>query len=247
MKNKKLIVSMIGISMILAMNSISVNANQSKNINNQEEDVLQYENFGLELDDYDYKANFSWDKKAIIESLQEEASFAEFDEIKKQINSSIELLSKINNFDKFYETLDKEYGKIDEIYEKVSPPVEYDFETDKKFIIDEMTKEINSINDSNLKEKLSKKLAEINKITNEDEFFEKINEIYSDSDLFKYYEENWIEMYDYDDVESYDFETIKKEVLEQVEKDFWKDKYEELAKITDEDEFYDRLYEYYEF
>jgi len=186
--------------------------------------------------------SFEDEKKDILLSMKEELQYAEKDDIKKQIEVSLAVVTPITDEDTFFDMLDIEYEKIDVLYDKYFSDEdledfdefdefedggEYNFEDTKKEILEELKEEIDQINDTTLKVKLQKYFDALRVISDEDVFFDTLDEIYADSELEAYYEENGIEILDDDEMEDFDFETERKEILAELK--------EEIAELSEGD------------
>jgi hypothetical protein len=163
-----------------------------------------------------------------LDSLKEELQYAEKDEIKKQIETSLKIIAPITDEDTFFDTLDSEYEKVDALYEKYfsdedfedfdefEDGEEYNFEDTKKEVLESLKEEIAEIKDTKLKTKLQKYSDTLTLITDEDKFFNELDKIYSDEELEAYYEANGIDILDDEDIEDFDFDTERKEIIKEL-------------------------------
>jgi len=213
--------------------------------------------------------SFEEEKKEILTSMEEELKYAEKDDIRKQIEESIKIMTPISDENQFFDTLDREYEKIDMLYEKYFSDEdledfdefeygeEYNFEDTKKEILEELKEEIEEIKNTILRERLQKFLWTLSVITDEESFFDTLDTIYADKELESYYEKNWIEILDDDEIEGFDFETERKEILDELKEEITElseGKFKndiigevwELEKEKKEVNFFDRLESIYE-
>ncbi len=125
---------------------------------------------------------------------------------------------------------------------------EFDFATEKPLIIEDLKVDIAEIDDQALKTEATKKLNEIEKITDEEKFFEALDDVY------EMLEKHWE---DFDDWEEMDFATEKPLIIKELESEIAEiedatlksnltTKLKTLSGLTDEGKFFDALDEIYE-
>ncbi|QFR38925.1 hypothetical protein A9Q91_01685 [Candidatus Gracilibacteria bacterium 28_42_T64] len=149
-----------------------------------EDDDFEDDNFEDEGEDY----NFTEDKKDILKYLGDEINNLEDSTFKSDMLSNIQKLNAQNNEDDFFDTLDKVYESVDNYYEENGTSFnedfdfedieDFDFDTEKKEIIQSITEEINSLDNEELKNELLVALEKIENETNPNNFFSKIDDIY---------------------------------------------------------------------
>ncbi len=149
-----------------------------------EDDDFEDDNFEDEWEDY----NFTEDKKDILKYLWDEINNLEDSTFKSDMLSNIQKLNAQNNEDDFFDTLDKVYESVDNYYEENGTSFnedfdfedieDFDFDTEKKEIIQSITEEINSLDNEELKNELLVALEKIENETNPNNFFSKIDDIY---------------------------------------------------------------------
>lgn len=202
----------------------------------------------------DDNISFEEYKKETIEFLKEDIEFSENKVEKDKIKKALETLSVINDEVKFEEKLNELYDWIDDFY--LADDEDFDFNAEKAKILKYHKEEISQIKDEEFKKELTKLNSELEKIEDENEFFDKLDEIYSNEKIVKYYEENlpeWVEIVDFED---FDFDTEKKYILEELSneinfldtdelKNEAKKDLENLKTIDNEEDFFDKLDELY--
>lgn len=203
-------------------------------------------------------------KKEILSDLEKELSYTTKKEIKTQIKKSLKTLNMINNEDKFYTALKKEYETINQFNEEESKwesidntnlsKKEFIKETFKEEVIefvDALKEEVKVlVKDQKIENEVHAKIKLLNKIENEEKFFELLEKIYITLDT--YYKEINIDIFDeseqkelnLDEQKEYKtiFTTEKKEILEILkEEKLSQDKIDALEKINNEDKFWEAV------
>ncbi len=176
------------------------------------------------------KYDFSKDKSEILKEIQEEISHLKDKAFAKTFTPKIAELSKINTENAFFEKLDTIYQTLDAYYEKNNIVAfggddmdEYDFSQMKKDIVDELKERMTD-------EASQKAIAKLEKIENEDEFYNELDAL------------EW-----YDDEEMIvDFETDRKFLISDENTELTKAQKETLSKIEDVDKFYETLESFYD-
>lgn len=198
MKKTK-IIALLALVPVIAFSHLYVNADENKMTSS-----TSNENTKLAFDDLSF-TNF---KEIVINSLKKESKYAISEKLKTQIESSIKIVEKINEEKIFTETLEKEYAKIDVIFEKDLQEWKRAFSEDKKEILDDLSEELkNSVTDSSIMKKVNQDISVLEKITKQEDFFEKLNQTYDFLDT--YYEKNNIIFFDEEDVFKIDIDDIK--------------------------------------
>ncbi len=182
-----------------------------------------------EENDQDFwEMSYEGERKEIIESLNEELTYvSENDDIVKQITASIKKLEETTGEESFFDTLDAESVKIDSLYEKNFPEEVFgddediDFTETKKEILEELTWELEDVNNTELTVLINKTLANVSAEDDEEGFFENIESIYDTLDYF--YEKNpdvfdnieWDD--DLQEAEDLDFSDVGEEIIDELE------------------------------
>lgn len=228
-------------------------------------DAYYEENGHFDEEDEDYEDyNFEEEKAFIIAEGKEELQYITDPELKKMVEQAIVELEGINDEDEFFDRLDEIYEKIDEHfwYEDEDYDDEwedYDFEELREEIIEEVWEELNFIKDEALKAKVKDTLADLVKETDEDAFFEILDDLYEDEDLEAYYEEEGIDVLMEDDFfeGDFNFEEERQEIIEELNEELseiddttlvseLQSMIEELESEDNEHAFFDALDEIYE-
>lgn len=205
-------------------------------------------------------------KEDIIASLWEEIKQLDDDTIKKNLLSKFEVLKKQEDGQKFFSSLDEIYESLDNYYvenvEEFEEDLdwEYNFEEEKKNILENLEEEKKYISDEKVKSEMSKLITELTKQTNEDAFFEALNGLYEKVDAhygvdFDEFGELWEINLDESDWE-YNFTDLKEVILTSlkeertlIEDKSLKAKFEtiinSLEKETNEDKFFEALDTFY--
>lgn len=163
-------------------------------------------------------------KQDILSSLLDEMNQLENNDIKKNLLSQFEILKKQEDGQKFFSLLDGIYESLDSYYmehqEKFEEDLdwEYNFEEEKKMILENLEEEKKYISDEKIKSEMSKLIIELTKQTDEDKFFEALNGLYEKVDVyygvdFDEFGESWEIDFDQGDWE-YDFKDLKQEILD---------------------------------
>ncbi len=222
-------------------------------------------NWKINFTDTDWEYNFDDLKTEILESLIEERTFIKDKVLKAKFETIISSLKKQTDEDKFFKILDEFYSDkaFEKYYESQGIDLitgvefldgELDFNTEKLSILEGVLKEIWDVTDVELKAKLESKFNILKTISNEDEFFDSLDDLYESLDEF--YGEGI-------DIE-FNFQDEKIDILQWVQEEIssikdvaiktvLQGKFAELQKITDEDSFfltlediYNTLNQYYE-
>lgn len=233
-------------------------------------------NSGIELGEItkeiDELAN-SWDlKETLINELKEEVNFFDEGELKIELTKDIETLTKIWEGDRFYDEINKIYEKLDAYYEEnyefedeynedFEWDIDWDFEDEYEFsfadnkdeIIEALDEEILYISYKNLQTEAMEMVAALKNENDEDEFYGKLDEIYSKLDL--YYGEDMDEYLDEESDEEYveyNFQEDKNDTIEYLIEEVSNiDKQELKTEITkfiselkaenDEDKYFEKI------
>lgn len=185
-----------------------------------------FEDVEIELiTDYD----FSEEKKHIIASLKEEQKYVDDAVIKKQISEALSRLEKETKEDAFFDILDSTYEAINSHYGfdfdgddiEIWELDEHNFEDFKKQIISDISKERTLIKDKALKAKFEATLKKLEKLTDEDDFFEILDDFYSDKALESHYKELGIEVITGEEFldGDFDIEAEKQGIIEGIKND----------------------------
>ncbi len=154
------------------------------------EDKISLEKEELKFDDI---------KEAHIAELEDMLKFVEKKEHKEQLKKSIDTLKKATSEEELMQIVDKEHEKINELYfleykevpDKEMMRIEQEkFTQMKKDIVESLKVEIYSLKDEKVKKELLWKLKTLETIEKEGDFFPKLDEIYGNESLRKYYEYN---------------------------------------------------------
>jgi len=202
-----------------------------------------FNDFPESYSDFNNDDFFIWfkeDKKDILKGLNEELNISSNENIKKQIILSISVLKNITDEDSFYDLLYKEYNKLDKLYDKYFSDentlwivwemdwnFEFNFNSTKKDIINELQEEFNLISDIKLKNNLLTKLVDIKGILDKNDFFSAVNMIYNNEELNNYYSNIWIKLLD---DEKFDFDTEREDIITNLEIEIYELGNEKLKK-----------------
>ncbi len=156
--------------------------------------------------------DFDQMRDMIINGLKQEKSFIEDKDIQKEIDNVITKLNKTKDEKVFFNTLDSFYESqaMENYYNNQWVQImsfdwfeaeEFDFDTEKKFILDSLKSEIDQIKDKSLQSKIEKEVVSLEPIEEADKFFQKLDTIYRQLDTH----------FGYTSVESF---TINEEELE---------------------------------
>lgn len=131
------------------------------------------------------------DTKEILDMLKEEVQYISDKKIQTEMNTLVAQLEKENNNEDFFKQLDIAYEKLDNYYgvdysEEYNE--EYSFTAEKNEIISYLKEEISQIKNTPFTASLNTLVQDLEKESNEDTFFKKLDTIYTKLDV--YYEEN---------------------------------------------------------
>ena len=206
-------------------------------------------------------------REDILASLLEEMNELEEKEVKDSLLGDFEALKKITDGEDFFNTLDEIYEVLDNFYVENGEDYEdefeweYDFDEEKKYIIENLKEEQKYIEDANVATEISGFIVKLEAETDEDDFFDMLDDAYDKIDTHYGidfdYEEMDDEFFDEEDFDwEFDFEELKSEILEQIkqEREYIKDKslkakfettLKSLEKENDEDAFFETLDAFY--
>lgn len=167
-------------------------------------------------------------KKEILLDLEREKIYTREESVKKQIESSIETLTNIQNETSFFSALAKEYEKIDTLHTlKFS-----NFEEEKKVTIEILQQEVPYIKDKKLQENIVEKIKVLTRLKDEESFYEEIEKIYSNASFEKYYGD----MFD-----PKNFPELKERILNEYKDTFDKNTIQKLKKIQNQEVFFEEI------
>ena len=216
------------------------------------------EDYDWDEEDFDWEYDFEDIRNEILEELKDEREYIKDNVLKAKFETTLKLLEKENDEDAFFEILDEFYSDetLENYYESIGIDLitgdefldgEYDFESEKPEILEELLEEIAELDDSNLESELQEIYKKIEALDNEDDFFDTLHEMYEKLDMhYGEYEE-----YEFDFAEERKF--ILEAVAEEIEyidneelQSELKKALEKLSAESDEDAFFEMLDAMYE-
>lgn len=185
------------------------------------------------------------DKEFILEDLAYLMEEIEDKTKKEALTKQVTVAKKIENFDKFIEATDAIY---DEIYSLIGDEdfdieeYEYNFKEEKKFIIEDLQKEVNEIKNEAQKKTLSKEVSALKNLNDEEKFFDALDNVYEKMDPIlrdqNFPEEKKLIIKD--------LQEMMNEIEDKAQKEELTKQINTLKNITKAEEFHNKVDEVYE-